>query len=113
MRGGAYSSATTYGQYVNGSGDAQFSRTFDQAGPYGGRMGSEYVGAQGQWANQPNAPSAQNLSLIQSDGSRRKRGGLFGEVLSQAIVPAAILGMQQTYRKRRTGGRRTRRHRRR
>jgi hypothetical protein len=52
-------------------------------------------------------PSAQNLSLIQSAGSRRKRGGLFGEVLSQAIVPAAILGMQQTYRKR-TGGRRTR-----
>jgi len=113
MRGGSYSSATTYGQYVNGSGDAQFARTFDQSGPYGGRMGTEYVGAQGQWANQPNAPSAQNLSLIQSAGSRRKRGGLFGEVLSQAIVPAAILGMQQTYRKRRTGGRRTRRHRRR
>jgi hypothetical protein len=113
MRGGSYSSATTYGQYVNGSGDAQFARTFDQSGPFGGRMGSEYVGAQGQWANQPNTPSSQNLSLIQSAGSRRKRGGLFGEVLSQAIVPAAILGMQQTYRKRRTGGRRTRRYRRR
>jgi hypothetical protein len=113
MRGGSYSSATTYGQYVNGSGDAQFSRTFDQSGPFGGRMGTEYVGAQGQWASQPNTPSAQNLSLIQSAGSRKKRGGLFGEVLSQAIVPAAILGMQQTYRKRRSGGRRTRRHRRR
>jgi len=111
MRGGSYSSATTYGEYVNGSGDAQFARTFDQSGPYAGRMGSEYVGAQGQGANQPNIPSAQNLSLIQSAGSRRKRGGLFGEVISQALVPAAILGMQQTYRKRRTGGRRTRRHR--
>lgn len=111
QRGGSYTSASTYGSYVNGTGDQQFSRTFDQSGPYGARMGTEYVGAQGQWSNQPNMPSAQNLSLIQSAGSRRKRGGLFGEVLSQAIVPAAILGMQQTYRKRRTGGRRTRRYR--
>ena len=111
QRGGSYTSATTYGSYVNGTGDQQFSRTFDQSGPYGARMGTEYVGAQGQWGNQPNMPSAENLSLIQSAGSRRKRGGLFGEVLSQAIVPAAILGMQQTYRKRRTGGRRTRRYR--
>jgi hypothetical protein len=106
QRGGSYTSASTYGSYVNGTGDQQFARTFDQSGPYGARMGTEYVGAQGQWANQPNMPSSQNLSLIQSAGSRRKRGGLFGEVLSQAIVPAAILGMQQTYRKR-TGGRRT------
>lgn len=113
QRGGSYTSASTYGSYVNGTGDQQFARTFDQSGPYGARIGAEYVGAQGQWAGQPNTPSAQNLSLIQSAGSRRKRGGLFGEVLSQAIVPAAILGMQQTYRKRRTGGRRTRRHRRR
>jgi hypothetical protein len=112
QRGGSYTSGTTYGQYVNGSGAAQFARTFDQTGPYAGRIGSEYVGAQGQWATQPNQPSSQNLSLIQSAGSRRKRGGLFGEVISQAIVPAAILGMQQTYRKRRTGGRRTRRSRR-
>lgn len=111
QRGGSYTSASTYGSYVNGTGDQQFSRTFDQSGPYGARMGTEYVGAQGQWSNQPNMPSAQNLSLIQSAGSRRKRGGLFGEVLSQAIVPAAILGMQQTYRKRSTGGRRTRRYR--
>lgn len=111
QRGGSYTSATTYGGYVNGTGDQQFSRTFDQSGPYGARMGTEYVGAQGQWGNQLNMPSAQNLSLIQSAGSRRKRGGLFGEVLSQAIVPAAILGMQQTYRKRSTGGRRTRRYR--
>lgn len=111
QRGGSYTSASTYGSYVNGTGDQQFSRTFDQSGPYGARMGTEYVGAQGQGSNQTNMPSAENLSLIQSAGSRRKRGGLFGEVLSQAIVPAAILGMQQTYRKKRTGGRRTRRYR--
>jgi len=115
MRGGSgnYSSASTYGSYVNGSGDSQFGRTFDSAGPYGSRFGSEYVGAQGQWAQQPNAPSASQLSLVQSAGKRRrrksKRGGFFGEVINQAIVPFGLLGLQQTYRKKSRGGRRTRR----
>lgn len=111
MRGG-YTSASTYGGYVNGSPDSQFARTFDQSGPYGGRFGSEYVGAQGQWAQQPNTPSASQLQLVQSAGKRRRksrRGGFFGEVLNQAIVPLSILGLQQTYRKKRHGGRRTKR----
>ena len=117
MRGGSgnYTSGSTYGTYVNGSGDSQFARTFDTTGPYAGRAGSEYVGAQGQWAQQPGTPSAQNLSLIQSAGRRRKRsrrGGFFGEVINQAIVPFGLLGLQQTYRKKSHGGRRTRRHRR-
>lgn len=114
MRGGSYTSGSTYGTYVNGSGDSQFARTFDATGPYASRAGSEYVGAQGQWAQQPNTPSAQNLSLIQSAGRRRRsrRGGFFGEVINQAIVPFGLLGLQQTYRKKRTGGRKTRRHRR-
>ena len=115
MRGGSYTSGSTYGSYVNGSGDSQFARTFDATGPYASRVGAEYVGAQGQWAQQPNTPSAQNLSLIQSAGRRRRRsrrGGFFGEVINQAIVPFGLLGLQQTYRKKRTGGRKTRRHRR-
>ena len=116
MRGGNgnYTSGSTYGSYVNGSGDSQFARTFDATGPYAARAGSEYVGAQGQWSQQPNTPSAQNLSLIQSAGRRRRsrRGGFFGEVINQAIVPFGLLGLQQTYRKKSHGGRRTRRHRR-
>jgi hypothetical protein len=115
MRGGSYTSGSTYGSYVNGSGDSQFSRTFDATGPYAARAGSEYVGAQGQWSQQPNVPSAQNLSLVQSAGRRRRRsrrGGFFGEVINQAIVPFGLLGLQQTYRKKSHGGRRTRRHRR-
>jgi hypothetical protein len=116
MRGGNgnYTSGSTYGMYVNGSGDSQFARTFDATGPYAARAGSEYVGAQGQWSQQPNVPSAQNLSLVQSAGKRRKsrRGGFFGEVINQAIVPFGLLGLQQTYRKKSHGGRRTRRHRR-
>lgn len=117
MRGGNYTSASTYGSYVNGTPDSQFARTFDSTGPYASRAGSEYVGAQGQWSQQPGEPTAQNLSLVQSAGKGRKnrksrRGGFIGEVINQAIVPFGILGLQQTYRKKRTGGRKTRRHRR-
>ena len=117
MRGGSYTSGSTYGSYVNGTGNEQFARTFDIAGQYGSRAGSEYVGAQGQNAQQFGTPSAQNLSLIQSAGRRRRRsrrGGFLelGGVINQAIVPLSILGMQQTYRKKSHGGRRTRRHRR-
>jgi hypothetical protein len=119
MRGGSYTSGSTYGSYVNGTGNEQFARTFDINGQYGARPGAEYVGAQGQWSQQPNTPTAQNLALIQSAGKRRKnrnsrRGGFLelGGVINQAIVPFSILGMQQTYRKKSHGGRRTRRHRR-
>ena len=110
-RGGAnYSSASTYGSYVNGSGNSQFSRTFDQTGQYANRVGTEYVGAQGQWANQPSSPNAQNLSLVQSAGkSRRKRGGVLGSVINQAIVPFGLLALQQSYRRKR-GGKGTRKH---
>ena len=114
MRGGSYTSGSTYGSYVNGSGDSQFARTFDTTGPYASRVGAEYVGAQGQNVQQSGVPSDQILSLIQSAGRRRRsrRGGFFGEVINQAIVPFGLLGLQQTYRKKRTGGRKTRRHRR-
>ena len=116
MRGGNYTSGSTYGSYVNGSPDSQFARTFDATGPYASRVGTEYVGAQGQNAQQPGVPSGQNLSLVQSAGKRRKsrRGGFLelGGVINQAIVPFSILGMQQSYRKKSYGGRRTRRHRR-
>ena len=111
---GNYNSASSYGTYVNGSGSSQFARTFDQTGPYAGRFGSEYVGAQGQWANQPHGPNAQSLSLIQTAGkrSRRRRGGLLGQVINQAIVPFGLLGLQQSYKKNKRGGKRTRKHRR-
>ena len=75
---------------------------------YAGRYGSEYVGAKGEWANQPATPTPAQLSLIQSAGGRRRRGGFaLGPVISQAVVPAAILGMQQTYRRKGHGYKKT------
>jgi len=113
QRGGAgWTSASTYGMAVNGPLASQITRTFSTTGPYADRVGSEYVGAQGQWAKQPNTPSAQNLSLIQSAGNGVKKGGFLGPVISQAIVPATILGMQQTYRRRGHSNNRSVKHRR-
>lgn len=111
--GSNYTSAATYAEYVNGSGNEQYARTLDQSGPYADRAGNIIVGAQGQWAQQPNSPTQQNLSLIQSAGkSRKRRGGFLGPVINQAIVPFGILGLQQTYGRKKRGGK-THRHKRR
>jgi hypothetical protein len=117
MRGGSYTSAASYGQYVNGSGDSQFSRTLDQSGPYGQVAGNVIIGAQGQNI-QPTSmmPNQSQLNLAQKGGRRKRRRGGFlglGEVVNQAIVPFALVGMQQTYRRKKGGrSRRTRKHRR-
>jgi hypothetical protein len=42
---------------------------------------------------------------------RSKRAGSLAGLISQAIVPFSILGLQQTYRKNKRGGKRTRKHR--
>ena len=112
MAGGSgnYSSASSYGMYVNGTGGQQWARTMDQSGPYGKIQGNVIIGAQGQNVSPTSqVPSASNLSLVQKAGRRRKRGGFLGEVVNQAIVPFGILGMQQTFRRNKRAGRRTRR----
>jgi hypothetical protein len=115
--GSSYSSAASYGEYVNGNQNAQFDRVFSTSGPYGNINSNTIIGAQGQNAVQPNMPSSQDLSLIQTAGKRGKRGGVWGQVINQAVVPVALLGMQQTYRKKHGGkksrknGKKTRRNR--
>ena len=42
---------------------------------------------------------------------KSKRGGFLGSLINQAIVPFTILGLQQTYRKNKHGGKHTRKHR--
>lgn len=88
----SYSSGAGYGMAVNGPVDSQLTRMNDD-----GSQSNAASGVQGQRAG----------------GRRRsnkvKKGGFWG-VLNQAIVPFSILGMQQTYGKRRQhGGTRKRR----
>jgi hypothetical protein len=42
--------------------------------------------------------------------SRKKKGGFWGQMINQAIVPFALFGMQQTYRRKRSSGHGTRKH---
>jgi hypothetical protein len=110
------------GEYVLGvvgTADQQFNRTFDTHGPFGHVQGNVIIGEQGQNVQPATMmPTSAQLNLAsggQGGGRRRRRrGGFLGEVVNQAIVPFALVGMQNTYRRKRGGrSRRTRRHRRR
>jgi hypothetical protein len=122
MRGGngpsPYSSASSYSSYVNGSENTQYDRVFSQSGSYASVPGNTSIGAQGQNANMVGTPNSNSLSLIQSAGSRhrrgrrhtkKRRGGFLGQVVNQAIVPFGILGMQQSYRRNRSQASKSRR----
>ena len=98
----SYSSASTYGMAVNGSGDSQFNRVFGNGG-----NSNIITGVQGQNSGIP-------ATLAQKAGGKRsKRGGFWGEIINQAVVPFGILGLQQSYRNKKHGGGKTRKHRRR
>jgi len=80
-----------------------------------------------QVSNANNSPASNALLITHADGSiqrsqadikppagmmggrkrkgRGKKGGFFGQLISQALVPLGLLGMQQTY------GKRSRKHR--
>ena len=106
-----YSSAATYGLAVNGTSNSQFDRVFSQTGPDAQFPSNQSVGVQGQNVGYP-ASNTQSLSTIQKAGSRRKkRGGFWGQIINQALVPFGILGMQQTYRHKKHGGSKSRKHR--
>lgn len=111
-RGGSnYTSAASYGSYVAGSLDDQYNRTFSQTGPNAANQSNILVGAQGQNSNLVGMPTANELSTVQSAGRRRrKRGGFLGQVINQAIVPFSLLGLQQSYKRKKYGGKKTRRH---
>lgn len=98
----SYSSASSYGMTVNGSGDSQFNRVFGNGG-----NSNVITGVQGQNVGIP-------PTLAQKAGGKRrsKRGGFWGQVINQAVVPFGILGLQQTYgRKQHKGGKTHRRRR--
>ena len=85
-----YGSAGNYALATVGTGDVQYKNVFGPGPKY--PEGNEIVSLTGQKA-----------------GTRRHRrsrkGGFWGEVVKQAIVPFALLGMQQKY------GKKTRKHR--
>ena len=103
----SYSSASTYGMAVNGSGDSQFNRVFGNGG-----NSNIITGVQGQNAGIPATLAQKAGGKRSTSGKRSKKGGFWGQIINQAIVTFGILGLQQTYRRKRTGGGKTRRNRR-
>jgi hypothetical protein len=101
-RGGAgaadpssYSSAQSFMRATVGSGNQQYNNVFDI-----GRNNSSsntIRGLQGQVAG--------------SRKRRTKKGGFWGQIINQGIVPFSILGMQQSFRRKRGGASKTRKHR--
>ena len=124
MRGG-YSSAATYEMATVGDQNQQYDNVFVRGSQFGAAV-------QNLAGTQPSVvagafPSAANLNLIQSAGSRRrkrrggatsssgnpsdpdllnggkrrsrraKRGGYWGNVISQALVPFTLLFAQNRY----------------
>jgi hypothetical protein len=86
----SYDSASSFMRATVGTGNQQYNNVFDSSKST--NNSNTIVGLQGQKA-----------------GTRRKKGGYWSQVFNQAIVPFSILGMQQTYRRKR-GGKKTRRH---
>lgn len=100
----SYSSAATYQLAVNGDGNSQYNRVFDINGPDGTNPGNQIVGVQGQNLGYP-------ASVSMKGGRRKRKGGNLGTIINQAIVPFGLLGLQQTYRRGKKGGKKTRKHR--
>jgi hypothetical protein len=92
---------------VNGTGDSQFNRVFSQSGMDSKFQSNTIVGAQGQNLGLP-------PTVAQRAGGKRrsKKGGFWGQVINQAVVPFGILGLQQTYRRKNHRGGKTHRRRR-
>jgi hypothetical protein len=90
----SYDSASTYMRATVGTGNQQYNNVFESS--KNSSNSNSIVGLQGQRAGK-------------RVGTRKKRGGYWSQVINQAIIPFTLLGLQQTYR-RKKGGRKTRRH---
>jgi hypothetical protein len=89
---------------VNGPIDSQITNSLTTSGSNGQSPSTTSVGVQGQNIGIP----ANQLMKGGRRRSSKRRGGFWGHVINQAVVPFSILGMQQTYKRKKRGGKRTR-----
>ena len=106
---GGYSSATTYGEFVNGPMQAQWDRTFQNGHPT--PYGNGPYGAEGQ--NTVIPPSLASSGVIKGGKRRAKKGGYWSQVISTALVPFGLWAAQNRFSKRKglKHGGKTRKHR--
>jgi len=91
-RGGAGAAEYVLGQY--GTGDAQWDAVFKTGNP---AFGNQII-------NQQHPSSVQSMAhkggKRKSRSRRSKRGGYWGQIINQALVPFGLLGLQNAYAKR-------------
>jgi len=120
-RRGGSSSAATYALGQVGTSDTQVSNA--NSSPVPGLPLTNFAGESVSGYTH-HAPSASSLALVQSAGKkhrrRGRRGGSLIDIVGQAAVPFGLLGLQQTFSRRKRSGkhggksrRHSRRHRRR
>ncbi len=93
----SYSDAQSYMRATVGTGNQQYNNVFD-------------IGTKGQ-SNIIKGLQGQSAGSRKHRRTRSKKGGFWGQVINQAIVPFSILGLQQTFRRSKRGGKHTRKHR--
>ena len=89
----SYSSAATYALQTVGPEQVQYSNVFDiTPGSNNSNSSNAIRGLQGQIAG--------SRKRKHNKSKKSKKGGLWGQVLNQAIVPFSLLGLQNLYKKR-------------
>jgi len=95
-RGGSlnnYSSAASYGMSVLGDTQTQTNNTFGQKTDSNAIIGT----------------SGQKAGSRRRSNKKSRKGGFWGNVLNNAVVPFGILAMQQSYKRNKKAGKRTKR----
>ena len=87
----SYSDAQSYMMKTVGGVNKQYDNVFMSNG--GNNGGNAIRGLQGQRAGSYYRGGRYKCR------TKKRRGGYWGEVISQAVVPVGLLGMQQTYRR--------------
>jgi hypothetical protein len=94
-RGGAGAAEYVLGQY--GTGDAQWDAVFKTGNP---AFGNQIINQQHPSSVQAMAHKGGKRRSSKSSSRRSKRGGYWGQIINQALVPFGLLGLQNAYAKR-------------
>ena len=99
-RGGDGAAEYVLSQY--GTGDTQWDAVFKTGNPvFGNEIINQHHPSSVQAMAHKGGRKSTSTSTSSSSKSRRsKRGGYWGQMISQALVPFGLLGLQQAYAKR-------------
>jgi len=98
-RGGDGAAEYVLGQY--GTGDTQWDAVFKTGNPpFGNEIINQHHPSSVQAMAHKGGRKSTSTSSSSSKSRRSKRGGYWGQMISQALVPFGLLGLQHAYAKR-------------